>query len=218
MAAFVRCVWFFFFSDIISERNLGKRKKRESKLVPPHTASGWPKTKDTAYPPHPSYIDHMTIFLHLCTFIVTEKLKIWQKPEHTPYKTKETEFVVTKGIQMPPQTHRFFWLVLRENASLIHDQLRVSGTCIRCPFVCFVLANEGLDLVVIGRFHTRGRIIRLNELGQTYVVRLVTHLYLKNSERGNQKGNAHTFFCGDYGHITLAYKRKGKGKLTTKIC
>ena len=28
----------------------------------------------------------------------------------------------------------------------------------------------------IGRFYTRGRIIRLDELGQTFVVRLVIHL------------------------------------------
>ena len=175
MAAFIRCVWLFFFG-IISKRK-GKRKKGKANLCPQPPIPGWPKRKDTVYPPHPRYIDHMTIFLHLCIFIVTEKLKIWQKPEHAPYKTKETEFVVTKGMQMPPQTHRFYGLVLRENTTLIHDQLTVSGTCIRFPFICFVLANEGLDLVVIGCFYTRGRIISLNELGQTFVVRLVTRLY-----------------------------------------
>ena len=34
-----------------------------------------------------------------------------------------------------------------------------------------------------GRFYTRGRIIRLDELGQTLVVRLVIHLLLKTGTR-----------------------------------
>ena len=39
------------------------------------------------------------------------------------------------------------------------------------------------DEMMNGRFYTRGRIIRLDELGQTFVVRLAMHLKYKDGHK-----------------------------------
>ena len=46
----------------------------------------------------------------------------------------------------------------------------------------FAEGKKNPDIRFIGRFYTRGRIMRLDELGQTFVIRLVIRLYTKDEQ------------------------------------
>ena len=70
------------------------------------------------------------------------------------------------------------------------------------PYSCYFL------LLLIGRFYIRGRIFRVDELGQTFVVRLVMRLYYRDGNKTHPCGRTWANICGSPGYASLVWRRE----------